>query len=129
MTHDAESNKNCLVLIAHGSRNANWTAPFEKLVTDLKSEVGENRVYLAYMEHSNPTLFDIAAEIVQAGIYHFRLLPLFMSSGNHLVQDLPQQVEEAQSQFPGLKIMLLPPIGQQPSFFEFLRTIAKAHMS
>jgi hypothetical protein len=50
-----------------------------------------------------------------------------LSRDNHFAFDLPAQVEEAQSQFPGLEIKLLPPLGQYPELFEFIHKIAKRY--
>ncbi len=127
MSHSMEPNEGCLVLIAHGSRDEQWTYPFLKLVKDLRAELGEKRVHLAFMEHSSPNLLDVAGEIVRAGILKFQLLPLFMSKGNHFAQDLPEQVSQAQLHFPGLEIRLLPPVGQDPEFFQFIHKMARGY--
>jgi sirohydrochlorin cobaltochelatase len=128
MTSDAERTKECLVLIAHGSREERWTLPFLKLAQALKAELGENRVHLAFMEFSRPSLLDVAGDIVGSGILEFQLLPLFMSSGSHFAHDLPEQVEKAHSTFPGLEINLLPPVGQNPEFFEFIHALARGYV-
>jgi sirohydrochlorin cobaltochelatase len=128
MMHDSEQKKRCLVLIAHGSRDERWTHPFFKLEENLKTELGENRVYLAFMELSRPNLLDVAGEIMAAGIPGFQLLPLFMSSGNHFAHDLPEQVAKAHLQFPDLEIELLPPVGQNPEFFKFIHKITRGYV-
>ncbi|MBI4023578.1 MAG: CbiX/SirB N-terminal domain-containing protein [Verrucomicrobia bacterium] len=117
--------KTCLVLIAHGSKNPRWTAPFQKLAEDLGREVGQDKVFLCFMELAQPSLQEVAARIVQGGTSHFRLLPLFLASGNHLDHDLPAQVEDVKRQLPGLEIEMLPPIGQHPMFATLMRQLAR----
>jgi sirohydrochlorin cobaltochelatase len=115
----------CLVLLAHGSKNPNWLKPFEKLVTDLKHDVGEERVLLCFMENAAPSLPDAARQLLKRGTQHFRVLPLFMATGNHLQQDIPAQIEGIRSQFPELEIELLPPIGEHPLFLDLMHRLAQ----
>ena len=117
--------KSCLVLIAHGSKNPKWTAPFEKLVNDLSREVGEGKVFLSFMELAAPSLQDVTQKIVASGVTHFRLLPLFLANGNHLDHDLPAQVEAVKRHFSGLEVEMLPPIGQHPMFASLMRQLAR----
>jgi sirohydrochlorin cobaltochelatase len=128
MTDDLEQKKECLVLIAHGSRDERWTIPFVKLAEKLRKDLGEDRVYLAFMELSRPNLPEVSGKIFESGIRDFQLLPLFMSSGNHFVKDLPEEIEKVCSQYPGLKIELLPPIGENPEFFEFIHKIVRGYI-
>ena len=117
--------KSCLVLIAHGSKNPRWTAPFQKMADDLSKEVGDGKVFLSFMELAAPTLQDVAGQIVKDGGLHFRLLPLFLANGNHLAHDLPAQVDDVKKQFPGLEVEMLPPIGQHPMFATLMRQLAR----
>jgi sirohydrochlorin cobaltochelatase len=128
MMSDSEPKKECLVLIAHGSRDERWTLPFVKLAENLKKELGESRVYLAFMELSRPNLPEVSGKIFESGIRNFQLLPLFMSSGNHFVKDLPEEIEKVCAQYPGLKIELLPPIGENPEFFAFIHKIVREYI-
>jgi sirohydrochlorin cobaltochelatase len=115
----------CLVLLAHGSKNPNWVKPFEKLASDLKQDVGEEKVFLCFMEHATPSLHQVTQQLFNSGIQHFRVLPLFMASGNHLQQDIPAQIAGLRSQFPELEIELLSPIGEHPLFLDLMHRIAQ----
>jgi hypothetical protein len=43
-------NRGCLLLMAHGSKNANWLVPFQQLAEGLKKDLGDKCVQLCYME-------------------------------------------------------------------------------
>jgi sirohydrochlorin cobaltochelatase len=115
----------CLILLAHGSKNPNWLKPFEKLTKDLKQDVGANNVFLCYMEHATPSLQQVAQQLLNHGTQHFRVLPLFMASGNHFQQDIPAQIADLRSEFPELEIELLPPIGEHPLFLDLMHSLAQ----
>ena len=113
-----------LILIAHGSHDPRWREPFERLTDTLQAELGANRVRLAFMECTPPTLMDAAAEAVRLGRKHIRVLPLFLAGGGHVDHDIPPLVDEVRARYPSLRAELLPPIGQHPRFVELMRRLA-----
>lgn len=118
MTHSS------LILIAHGSKDPRWRIPFEKLEKQLKADLGDEGVYLSYMEFADPTVMDAARKAVNGGASKVTFLPLFMAGGAHLAQDVPPMVEAVKKEFPKLKVDLLGPIGEHPKFEKLIYQIA-----
>src|SRR4051812_42828317 len=56
----------CLVLIAHGSRDARWREPFERLHATIRRTTSKS-VKLAYMEFISPTLIECARDAMAEG--------------------------------------------------------------
>ena len=77
-----------LILIAHGSRDPNWRASVESMIQALQADLGPDKVRLAYMDHPPPTLGDVVAEAVGAGMRHLRVLPLFLANEGRIHQSL-----------------------------------------
>lgn len=117
----------CLVLIAHGSRNRRWTELLQGLAAELQTEVGSEKVRLAFMELSKPSLFDIAEEVYEPGM-SLRILPLFMANGNHLAYDIPEQLNELAQRFPGMKVEMLPPLGEHREFLNVIKEVARGYV-
>jgi sirohydrochlorin cobaltochelatase len=117
--------KTSLILMPHGSKNPEWAVPFHKLTEDLRQDMGNDAVYLAFMELSSPNLMDAAREIMATSVRKARLLPMFMAKGNHYKQDIPTQIAEVKAAFPELELELLEPIGLHPRFFELMREVIK----
>ena len=115
----------CLVLLAHGSKDPRWRAPFERLASELQQELGNRAVRLAYMEFTGPTLMDVAQECAGQMNLNLRLLPLFMAVGAHLAKDIPEQVAEIRGQFPQLTVEVLTPIGEDARLVALVGNIAK----
>ena len=65
-------NDSCLLLMAHGSKNANWLLPFQQLANGLKQEVGEERVRLCFMELASPSLEEVARQLQREGTKYAR---------------------------------------------------------
>lgn len=119
-------NTTCLVLLAHGSKNPEWAAPFRKLTADLRKDLGDDAVYLCFMENAAPGLMEVAGEIMKTSTRKYRLLPLFMAKGAHFHEDIPALMDEVKTAFPELKSELLEPIGLHPLFFELMGKVIKS---
>jgi len=113
----------CLVLLAHGSKDPRWRIPFERIVDAVQGQSGKTKVRLAYMEFIEPTLMDVARECVGQQILRLRILPLFLSIGAHLVTDVPEQVNQAKAQFPQLEVDVLSPVGEDPRLAGLIQQI------
>jgi sirohydrochlorin cobaltochelatase len=114
-----------LVLLAHGSRNPNWRAPFDDLLAALRKEAGADRVHLAYMQMATPSLSDVVRALASKGAQTIRILPLLMSGGNHAHEDIPAEVAALRAEHPGLAIEILPPIGTHLRFRAMMQELVR----
>lgn len=118
-----------LILLAHGSKDPKWRMLFEILSTELKYEFGENRISLAYMEFSSPSLQEVCASSIHKGVDSFKILPLFMSSGAHVDKDIPKQINIIKSLYPHVDIQTLSPIGESPLVLRAIKSIIKSEIT
>ena len=103
--------KEGIVLVAHGSRDPQWSRPFARIAAS---------VGLAYLEHG-PSLDEIVAALVARGVASIRVVPVFLGQGSHVKDDLPRLV--AQSKRPGVALRLDPAIGEQAPVIEAIASI------
>jgi sirohydrochlorin cobaltochelatase len=112
-----------LILIAHGSRDIRWRTSVEQVVASVQTDVGVDRVSLAYMDCTPPTLDDVVVGASARGIRRFRLLPLFLATEGHVERDILPLVDAVRTSHPSIEIEVLEPVGQHPLFRELLREI------
>lgn len=113
-----------LVLIAHGSHDPRWRASVEKLTESLQDDLGRDKVRLAYMQCTPPTLMDVADEAIRAGVRRIRVLPLFLAGEGHVDRVIRPLVEQVNKTHASIEMELLPPVGQHRVFQGLLRQIA-----
>lgn len=101
------------LLLAHGSRDPQWRSPFEQVLEQTRA-LGVGPVGLCFLESMTPDFQSGVDELVQQGVNHLRVVPLFLAAGGHVRQDLPRLAEEAQRRHPALTIALGTPIGEEP---------------
>lgn len=101
-----------IALVAHGSRDAGWAAPFERLAARVRSERPEALVALAYLELAPPTLEEAVAALVAQGAREIAVVPLFLAPGGHVRRDLPAMVDALRARHPAARFRVLPAIGE-----------------
>jgi sirohydrochlorin cobaltochelatase len=106
-----------IVLLAHGSREPEWSAPFERLAQRVRSR-GAARVAVAYLELSPPTLDKAIAELIGDGVTEIVVAPLFFAPGGHVRRDLPRSIERLRARHPGVTMDVLPTIGEADALLD-----------
>lgn len=115
-----------LALLAHGSRNPRWPDGLRPMVDALQAELGGDAVALCFLELIAPSLPELAARVAADGFEEMRVLPLFWSGQGHVLRDVPVLVEQAVAAAPGLRISLLPAVGEQPLVQAAIAELARA---
>ncbi len=101
-----------LLLLAHGSRDPAWTAPFDRLRAKVLARQPGALAESAYLEHTDPTVAVAAARLAERGATEIEMIPLFLGPGGHVRSDLPRLAEEIRSAHPGLQVSVAAPIGE-----------------
>ncbi len=111
--------KSANILLAHGSRDPQWQAPFEVIAERIKSKDQENktkddvtRIELSFMELSEPSLESTCHTLMKDGYQEINVYPIFFAAGRHLRVDVPKQLQEIEEKL-GITTHLHPPVGQE----------------
>jgi sirohydrochlorin cobaltochelatase len=107
--------KEGIVLLGHGSRDPEWSQPFEKIAVSVGKRLPAVAVALAYLEHG-PSLEEAVTALAAKGALSIRVVPLFLGTGGHVKEDLPKLV--AQAKRAEIQLVLDKPIGEQPEIVE-----------
>ena len=101
-----------LVLFAHGARDPEWAVPFRRIQRLVAACCPDVAVELTFLEIMPPSLTETVSGLVAAGIKRIAIAPLFMAQGGHLKHDLPRLAAQLEAQHPGLRLRLLPAVGE-----------------
>jgi sirohydrochlorin cobaltochelatase len=99
-----------LLLFAHGSRDPSWAEPFRQLLTVVRMREPGVLCELAFLE-ANPNLHEGASVLKEKGAETIDVIPLFLSRGTHLREDLPEIVSAASGML-GIPISVRAAIGE-----------------
>ncbi len=111
------------LLVAHGSTDGRWRAPFEELSRRLAERHPARPVILSYLEKCLPDVPGALQELSRRGCRRIRVTPLFLSHGRHLERDLPDLLVDARLRHPHLVIVCEPALAERPDFVAALLAI------
>jgi sirohydrochlorin cobaltochelatase len=107
----AAPTKSAIILFAHGARDPDWARPMQRIQTLLAARAPRVPVELAFLELMRPNLAEALRKVAALGAEKITLVPLFMAQGNHLRRDLPEEIDRACAENPGLIVRTTPAIG------------------
>lgn len=122
-----------VLVIGHGSK-----LPYNKETIMLNAErLGEklDNVRYAFNEFNEPHIEPTMTEMIEAGVNEIVVLPLFISLGDHLKNDIPKKigladgVSEGSFKHEGIKVTVkyAAPIGKDPRLTDVLADKIKAY--
>lgn len=115
--------KSGIVLFAHGSRDPLWSKPIEAIAHAVSEASHACVVRCAYLELMTPSLESVMEELVQLGMDHIRIAPMFLGVGKHAREDLPEMTTRLTKSYPHIKLELMPSIGEHPELIAAISNI------
>ena len=120
--------KEALILFAHGSRDAQWAAPFRAVQKKIALARPGLRIELAFLEIMQPSLPDAIDRLVAAGHVRLVIAPLFMAQGAHLKRDLAELLTSARARHAHIEIVPLPAAGEAEAVLDAIGAWVTAHV-
>jgi sirohydrochlorin cobaltochelatase len=124
MMNVTPATKTAIILFGHGSRDALWHLPIQAVAERVRIASPNTAVTCAYLELTEPSLLDAAAQLVGVGISNITILPMFLGVGRHAREDLPALITELQQNHPHVTFHVQPAVGENPAVLDLLAEIA-----
>ena len=117
-----------LLLIAHGSRRKQSNDEVVMLADRLKQNCSEQYsiIHAGFLELAEPLIPDGIKKCVDDGATSIIVLPYFLNSGRHVVEDIPNIVEQARSHYPGVDIRIAQHLGASSLMMDLLISSANS---
>jgi sirohydrochlorin cobaltochelatase len=110
----AQGNIDGVVLIAHGARDRRWHEPFEKMRDDIATRLPGAKVALSYMEFAPPQFEEAVLDLIDAGVRRVLVVPVFLSGGGHVANDIPALVAAERARHPNTVFEVTGALGEEP---------------
>jgi sirohydrochlorin cobaltochelatase len=112
--------KPALVLLAHGSRSPETSREMEALAAGMEATRPRLSVKGAFLTLRSPSLPQALELAIREGSREIRVLPLFLFSGKHVLEDIPMLFKSLKVKHPQIRLTLLEPVGRHARFPGFL---------
>ena len=117
-----------LLLVAHGSRRKQSNDEVVQLAEKLKKTCSDqyNIIHAGFLELADTLIPDGIKKCADDGASSIIVLPYFLNSGRHVVEDIPEIVEQARPDYPDIDIKLAQHVGASEMMMELLMESANA---
>jgi sirohydrochlorin cobaltochelatase len=115
---------NGIILFSHGSRDPLWRAPIEAVRTHMLSMQADALVACAYLELCEPDLPTVSDALVEKGVTHLTVVPMFLGTGKHAREDLPVLIEAIRTKYPHVVVNVQVAVGENPRMTALMASIA-----
>lgn len=106
--------KNAMLVMVHGSPRPVANNDMYAVVDVVRERGVFPLVEVGFMECNEPSIPDAIAELVRNGADRVVAVPYFLHTGNHVTDDLPTLLEEAQGQYPNVEFVMGDYLGHDP---------------
>lgn len=117
-----------LLLIAHGSRrsqsNDEVREMAEKLIRLCADEY--NIIHAGFLELADPLIPGGIKKCIDDGATSVTVLPYFLNSGRHVIEDIPNIVNEAKQHYPDVNIKIASHLGASALMMDLLISTANS---
>jgi sirohydrochlorin ferrochelatase len=117
--------KTALLLIAHGSRQAEANADLDHVAAEMRRRGPYDIVEVSFLELAEPSGEQAGGRCVARGAERVILLPYFLSAGVHVRRDLSAICSRLAGRFPDVAFRLAEPVGRHPLMLDILADRAK----
>jgi sirohydrochlorin ferrochelatase len=111
-----------LVLVAHGSRRKQSNEEVVELAIKLKQHCNNeyDMVHAGFLELASPSIPEGIQQCIDAGATQVTVLPYFLNSGRHVVDDIPNEVNQARTANPRSDIKIAQHLGASELMMDLL---------
>ena len=118
--------KKSLLVVAHGSRKKISNIEIHQLANNISMKLQTFCIVEAcFLEIAEPSIPQGIESCVKQGASEVLILPYFLAAGRHVIEDIPNIVDEEKTKYPDISITSLPYFGSSPVIVDILKTLAE----
>lgn len=113
-----------IVIVVHGDRSGEAERSLRDMVQTLRKRNPALSIEPAVLMTNPPELHlaNVVEALVIKGVDHVVIVPWFLFAGPHVLQDIPQLVEQVQQKFPNLRANYAEPLAMDPIMVQLLES-------
>ena len=103
--------KTGVIVLAHGSKVKSGIEGLFTIVEMLRGMNKWDMVEAGFLQLAKPGLTDVVEDLIARGAERVVIMPLLLFSGNHVLKDIPEEIEQERKKFPEVEFCYAKNIG------------------
>ncbi|MCL6472076.1 MAG: precorrin-8X methylmutase [Firmicutes bacterium] len=99
------------IVLGHGSKVSETVQILKSITGSLRRRLAAGKVQYAALQFNEPDLPAAIAKMKEDGVRDIVVLPLFLTDGNHVREDIPEIIKKESARHPSMNIRLADHIG------------------
>ncbi len=103
--------KTGVIVLAHGSKVRTGNEGLFKIVEMLRAMKKWDMVEAGFLQLAKPGLTEVVEDLIGRGAKRVVVMPLLLFSGNHVLKDIPEEIDNERKKFPDVDFCYAKNIG------------------
>ncbi len=103
--------KTGVIVLAHGSKVRTGNEGLFKIVEILRAMGKWDMVEAGFLQLAKPGLTEVVEDLIGRGANRVVVMPLLLFSGNHVLKDIPEEIDNEREKFPEVEFCYAKNIG------------------
>jgi len=103
--------KTGVVVLAHGSKVKSGIEGLFTIVDMLRAMRKWDMVEAGFLQLAKPGLTEVVEDLIRRGAKRVVVMPLLLFSGNHVLKDIPEEIDRERMKFPEVEFFYTRNIG------------------
>ncbi|MBR6756359.1 MAG: CbiX/SirB N-terminal domain-containing protein [Peptococcaceae bacterium] len=112
--------KEAVLLLAHGSRRSEANEEWKNIWQLFTNRHPNLLVTGSFIEFAEPDLEGGVRLLIEQGAEKIYVVPLFLTVGNHLRQNIPERLQALREQYQGINLELTEHLGVDPLLIQII---------
>ena len=113
--------KTALIVLGHGSRAPEATETLAAVTAMVREKTNYDQVAYASLQLSEPDLASVVQELADAGMKRILVAPFLIATGQHVKEDIPNELAALREKHPDVEMHLGSPLGADKRLAEILQ--------
>lgn len=100
-----------LLIVAHGSKVAKTDEIMKSYEKAIRSRMPNLKFSYCYLQLMAPDLHSAVKNLYEDGVRTLKVFPFFIFNGNHILEDIPMELDAIKKTYSDLEIQFLDNIG------------------
>lgn len=114
--------KTAILYVGHGSRVEAGNQELLSFIEKTKTQFPDIPIQeTGFIELTSPTIVEAVRACVDQGATHIAVVPVLLLTAQHAKEDIPEEIEKAQKQFPHVHFAYGKPFGIEPTIIDLIK--------